>query len=76
MALDDRGRTMDNFSLVPVDHQPDFENVSLVPVDHDPIRSVRMAWHSNCRFNQHPANRRVQCSSQQLEWPNPMPRHN
>jgi hypothetical protein len=28
---------MSDFSLVPVDHQPDFENVSLVPVDHDPF---------------------------------------
>jgi hypothetical protein len=26
-----------DYSLVPVDHQPDFENVSLVPVDHDPF---------------------------------------
>ncbi len=28
---------MDDFSLVPVDHQPDFSDVSLVPVDHDPF---------------------------------------
>ncbi|WP_298255853.1 hypothetical protein [Bradyrhizobium sp.] len=28
---------MSDFSLVPVDHQPDFEDVSLVPVDHDPF---------------------------------------
>jgi hypothetical protein len=28
---------MDDYSLVPVDHQPDFENVSLVPVEHDPF---------------------------------------
>jgi hypothetical protein len=28
---------MSDFSLVPVDHQPDFDNVSLVPVDHDPF---------------------------------------
>ena len=28
---------MDDVSLVPVEHQPDFENVSLVPVDHDPF---------------------------------------
>jgi A nuclease of the HNH/ENDO VII superfamily with conserved WHH len=26
-----------DYSLVPVDHQPDFENVSLVPVEHDPF---------------------------------------
>jgi hypothetical protein len=29
---------MDDYSLVPVEHQPDFENASLVPVDHDPFR--------------------------------------
>lgn len=28
---------MADFSLVPVDHQPDFSDVSLVPVDHDPF---------------------------------------
>ncbi len=28
---------MPEFSLVPVDHQPDFSGVSLVPVDHDPF---------------------------------------
>lgn len=28
---------MPDFSLVPVDHQPDFSDVSLCPVDHDPF---------------------------------------
>jgi hypothetical protein len=28
---------MADFSLVPVDHQPDFADASLVPVDHDPF---------------------------------------
>lgn len=28
---------MPNFSLVPVDYQPDFGDVSLIPVDHDPF---------------------------------------
>jgi hypothetical protein len=28
---------MPDFSLVPVDHQPDFSDISLVPVDHDPF---------------------------------------
>lgn len=28
---------MPNFSLVPVDHRPDFDDYSLVPVDHDPF---------------------------------------
>jgi hypothetical protein len=29
---------MADYSLVPVEHQPDFENASLVPVDHDPFK--------------------------------------
>ena len=28
---------MSDYSLVPVDHQPDFDGYSLVPVDHDPF---------------------------------------
>ncbi|QPF84625.1 hypothetical protein IC762_34390 [Bradyrhizobium genosp. L] len=28
---------MPNYSLVPVDHQPDFDDYSLLPVDHDPF---------------------------------------
>ena len=28
---------MPNYSLVPVDHQPDFDGYSLVPVDYDPF---------------------------------------
>ena len=28
---------MPNYSLVPVDHQPDFDGHSLVPVDYDPF---------------------------------------
>ncbi len=28
---------MADYSLVPIDHQPDFDDVSLVPVDHDPF---------------------------------------
>lgn len=41
---------MSEFSLVPVDHQPDFSDVSLVPVDHDPfgtdavIPQARVQW--------------------------------
>jgi hypothetical protein len=32
---------MPDFSLVPVEHQPDFADVSLVPVDHDPFSADR-----------------------------------
>ena len=28
---------MPDYSLVPVDYQPEFEGVSLVPVDYDPL---------------------------------------
>ena len=28
---------MPDYSLVPVNHQPDFDNYSLIPVDHDPF---------------------------------------
>ena len=28
---------MPNYSLVPVDHQPEFDDYSLVPVDYDPF---------------------------------------
>jgi hypothetical protein len=34
---------MADYSLVPVDHQPDFENVSLVPVEHDPFAAAGVA---------------------------------
>jgi hypothetical protein len=33
---------MPDFSLVPVDHQPDFGDVSFVPVDHDPFSADGM----------------------------------
>ncbi|WWE87859.1 hypothetical protein CIT40_33810 [Bradyrhizobium amphicarpaeae] len=34
---------MADYSLVPVEHQPDFENVTLVPVDHDPFSADGVA---------------------------------
>ncbi|WOH82288.1 hypothetical protein RX327_03600 [Bradyrhizobium sp. BEA-2-5] len=34
---------MPDYSLVPVDHQPDFDDYSLVPVDHDPFAADRLA---------------------------------
>ena len=32
---------MPNYSLVPVNHQPEFDDYSLVPVDHDPFAADR-----------------------------------
>jgi hypothetical protein len=34
---------MPGYSLVPVDHQPDFDDSSLVPVDHDPFAADGLA---------------------------------
>ena len=34
---------MDDYSLVPVEHQPEFDNFSLVPVDHDPFSADGVA---------------------------------
>ena len=34
---------MPDYSLVPVDHQPDFDDYSLVPVDHDPFAADGVA---------------------------------
>lgn len=34
---------MPDYSLVPVDYQPDFDDYSLVPVDHDPFAADGMA---------------------------------
>ncbi|MGY4474633.1 hypothetical protein [Bradyrhizobium sp. USDA 3364] len=34
---------MPDYSLVPVDHQPDFDDYSLVPVDHDPFAANGLA---------------------------------
>jgi hypothetical protein len=34
---------MPDYSLVPVDYQPDFDDYSLVPVDHDPFAADRVA---------------------------------
>ncbi|QPF93763.1 HNH endonuclease signature motif containing protein [Bradyrhizobium commune] len=36
---------MADYSLVPVEHQPDFENASLVPVDHDPFSADGVTQH-------------------------------
>ena len=37
---------MPGYSLVPVDHQPDFDDYSLVPVDHDPFAADGVAQQS------------------------------
>ena len=37
---------MPDYSLVPVDYQPDFDDYSLVPVDHDPFAADGVAQQS------------------------------
>ena len=43
---------MPDYSLVPVDYQPEFEGVSLVPVDYDPFSgdgAIQQAnWATQC----------------------------
>ena len=43
---------MPDFSLVPVDHQPDFDDASLVPVDHDPFSDSGTVQQAPAQFEQ------------------------
>jgi hypothetical protein len=43
---------MPDYSLVPVDHQPDFDDSSLVPVDHDPFAADGVAQQSQIQHAQ------------------------
>src|SRR5438132_978023 len=57
---------MPDFSLVPVEHQPDFEDASLVPVDQDPFSSngaVRQPQVQQVQKTDYPV--QTQSSSQQ-----------
>src|SRR6266702_3217623 len=45
---------MPDFSLVPVDHQPDFGDVSFVPVDHDPFSAVGMIEQARTQLESQP----------------------
>ena len=45
---------MADFSLVPVDHQPDFDDVSLVPVDHDPFSADDMIEQARMQLESQP----------------------
>jgi hypothetical protein len=46
---------MPEFSLVPVDHQPDFEDVSLVPVGYDPFSADSVVQQAQTQPAQTPA---------------------
>src|SRR5664279_4246138 len=37
---------MPDYSLVPLDYQPDFDDYSLVPIDYDPFAADGVAQHS------------------------------
>ena len=45
---------MPDFSLVPIDHQPDFADVSLVPVDHDPFSADGMIQQARTQLESQP----------------------
>jgi Tim10/DDP family zinc finger len=45
---------MADYSLVPVDHQPEFEDVSLVPVEPDPFGGDDLIQHAGSRFGAQP----------------------
>ena len=45
---------MPDYSLVPVDHQPDFDDHSLVPVDHDPFAEDGLAQQAQIQQVQAP----------------------
>ena len=45
---------MTDFSLLPVDHQPDFDDLSLVPVDHDPFSADGMIQRARMQLENQP----------------------
>jgi hypothetical protein len=45
---------MPDFSLVPVDYQPDFGDVSLIPVDHDPFSADDMIQQARTQLESQP----------------------
>jgi len=45
---------MPDFSLVPVDHQPDFGDVSFIPVDHDPFSADDMIQQARAQLERQP----------------------
>ena len=66
---------MPDYSLVPVDYQPDFDDYSLVPVDYDPFAADGLA--QQAQFQQPPTPTQPQAhrrrNSQRREPVNPMP---
>ena len=45
---------MPDFSLVPVDHQPDFSDVSLIPVEHDPFSADDIIQQTRAQLESQP----------------------
>lgn len=43
---------MPDYSLMPVDHQPDFDDYSIVPVDHDPFAANSLAQQAQIQLAQ------------------------
>ena len=64
---------MDDFSLVPVEHQPDFENVSLVPVEHDPFGADGGARQASTQVARTQSAQAQQTQTQSQSQPQPLP---
>jgi hypothetical protein len=60
---------MPDYTLVPVDYQPDFDGYSLVPVDYDPFAADGVAQQSQIQ----PSHKAPCSNSDQREPANPMP---
>ena len=65
---------MADYSLVPVEHQPDFENVSLVPVEHDPFSDDDATQRAPTQPAEIPIQSpQTQRQAQQAQFPQPQP---
>jgi len=65
---------MADYSLVPVEHQPDFENVSLVPVEHDPFSADDATQRAPTQPAEIPIQSpQTQRQAQQAQFPQPQP---
>jgi hypothetical protein len=65
---------MDDYSLVPVDHQPDFSDVSLVPVDHNPFSADGPTQQTQAQSTQTPAQLAQAQPTQSQPAPSPQPK--
>jgi hypothetical protein len=62
---------MPDYSLVPVDYQPEFDDHSLVPVDHDPFAADGVAQQPQIHWPKR--SRKTRSNRQHREPVNPIP---